>query len=105
MASFYTAFGEDLNNKLFARKVSTSKIREEDLGDVIAVGLMGKKDLEKLGLGGKKVLDEEALEKMKAKKLKFVWLYSNLPRFGPAIFLATIIVLWNPEWPLLFFTP
>ena len=95
-AIFYTVFGDDMNNKTFAKQVSISKIED---GDVLAPNKIDKKV--RAILGSKKVLDESAIKKLKKYKIKKIWIYTNAPAFGPSIFIATIITVFYPDWFLL----
>jgi len=95
-AIFYTVFGDDMNNKTFAKQISMSKVED---GDVLAPNKIDKK-IRKI-LGAKKVLDEAAIKKLKKHKIKKLWIYANAPAFGPSIFIATIITVFYPDWFLL----
>ena len=95
-SAFYSVFGKDLALALFAKPVPLSKV---ELGDVLVVERITLKQSNSLGLSkGTKVVEEGLLSRAKKLKLKSLWIYSGLPRFGPALLAGTIVVVFYPDW-------
>ncbi len=91
-ASFYLLFRKELMDQVVIQPVSLKNIEDED---VLATERISEKDLGKFKL--ERVLTPSALKKLlvyaKAKKLKTVPIFKDLPRFGPYLLAGLIVCL------------
>ncbi|MBR9707676.1 MAG: hypothetical protein GOV15_04535 [Candidatus Diapherotrites archaeon] len=89
----YSIIERDVLNNFFAKKLPLSKLED---GDVLSREHNSLRVLKSLGV--KKVIDKDVIKQLKRMKIKTVVVFQTGPKFGPAIFLATVITILFPMW-------
>lgn len=93
-ALLFVAFEKGIKKNFFLEKVSINTLEE---GEVIASEFLDEKIKEELNLGFKGVIGEKEKKKLMELNVKEVPVYRNLPRYGPFIFIGTVIALVFPN--------
>ncbi|MFA5357461.1 MAG: A24 family peptidase [archaeon] len=94
----FFAFQKGIRKKFFIKKISISKLEEDE---VISVEENPEKVLKIFKLGGamaKGVIGEKEIEKLKKAGVKNVYVLRDLPPFGPFIFIGTALALAAPNF-------
>jgi Flp pilus assembly protein protease CpaA len=90
-ALLFIAFQKGIKLDFFEKKVSL-----KDLGDDEIIGEKNSEKLKKL-LKGKSLLGEKEISKLRINNIRQVYVLRNLPKFGPFIFIGTIIAFYFPN--------
>lgn len=94
LGAFVIAFKKDILKHYIVKKKKVKDLNEDD---VIALEMLSKSTLKKLGLGGRKTFLDSELPEIKKQarkhKIKQVWVSEYLPKFGPYILASLLINL------------
>ena len=91
----FLAFEKGIRKNFFLKKISLSKLEEDE---VIASEFIDEKIKKVLGAGMKGILGEKEKQKLEKAGIKEIPVYRNMPPFAPFIFLAIIVVLLKPDF-------
>jgi Flp pilus assembly protein protease CpaA len=94
----FFAFQKGIRKKFFIKKISVSKLEEDE---VISVEENSEKVLKIFKLGGamaKGVIGEKEIAKLKKAGVKSVYVLRGLPPFGPFIFIGTALAIAVPNF-------
>ncbi|MFH1695895.1 MAG: hypothetical protein ABH850_05740, partial [Candidatus Micrarchaeota archaeon] len=83
-----------IKKEFFLKKISLQEMEEDE---VIAVEFTPKETLEKLKLGFKGVLGEKEKKELEKAGIKELFVFRELPKFGPFIFVGVLINLAFPQ--------
>jgi len=100
IALIYIALEKGIKKEFFLKKISLNEMEEDE---VIAVEFEKKETIEKLGLGFKGVIGLKEKKALEEKGVKELFVYRNLPKFGPFIFIGALINLAFPNLFVLLF--
>ena len=102
LACIYIGVEHTVKKNFFLEHVGLEKLEEDE---IIATEFLTKEQLEKSGLNLKKIVGETEKQKLEKLGITKVPVYRNAPRFGPFIFVGTLIALAVPEFfSILFFS-
>ncbi|MDD3083537.1 MAG: A24 family peptidase [Candidatus ainarchaeum sp.] len=93
----YFALQKGIKEEFFEKKILIKNLEEDEI-----VGEKNNKIIKKL-LNGKVLLGKKEIAYLKKQKIKSIFVLRNLPKFGPFIFIGTIIAIIWPELFLIFF--
>jgi len=96
----FIALEKGIKKNFFLKKISLKEMEEDEL---IAVEFEKKETIKKLNLGLKGVLGEKEKKELEKAGIKKLFVYRNLPKFGPFIFVGVLINLAFPELLINFF--
>jgi len=94
IALVFMALEKGIKKEFFLKKISLKEMEEDEL---IAVEFEKKEVLKELNLGLKGVLGEKEKKELEKKGIKELFVYRNLPKFGPFIFVGVLINTAFPE--------
>lgn len=92
-ALVFLAFEPGIRKSFFLKKISLKKLEEDE---VVAVDFLDKKTKKALGLIAKGVLGKKEIQKLQKAGIKSILVYRNMPPFGPFIFLGCIAAMAMP---------
>jgi hypothetical protein len=90
--AIYIGLQKGIKERFFDKKVLLKKLEEDEI-----VSENNSKKILKL-LAGKQLLGENEIALLTKNKISSVIVLRNLPKFGPFIFLGTIIAIINPSF-------
>jgi len=90
----YVAFEAGIKKEFFTKKIKVSELEEDE---IISEENLDPKIYSLLNLKFIKVIGEKEKEILKENNVKEIWVYRNLPKFGPFIFLGVVISLLYPD--------
>ncbi|MFH1256314.1 MAG: A24 family peptidase [Candidatus Diapherotrites archaeon] len=93
-ALVFVAFEKGIKKKVFLRKVKLGELDEDEL---VAVEELDEKTRNELKMGLKAIIGEKEKAKLKEMGINEVPVYRNLPRFGPFIFIGTVLLIAFPQ--------
>lgn len=89
----YIALEKGIKKEFFLKKIKTSEAEEDE---IIAKEFMDKKTTTKTKNLIKELMQPEEIKELEKTGIKHVLVYRDLPKFGPFIFIGTIIALTMP---------
>lgn len=90
----FVALEKGIKKNFFLKKIQVKDMEEDEL---IAFDFTDKKTIKQLNLGLKGVIEEKEKKEIEKKGIKELFVYRNLPKFGPFIFIGILINLAFPE--------
>jgi Flp pilus assembly protein protease CpaA len=90
--AIYIGLQDGIKKNFFDKKVSLGKLEEDEIPSE-----NNSQKILKL-LSGKKLVGKKEIQILKKNKIKELIVLRNLPKFGPFIFLGTIIAIINPAF-------
>ena len=90
----FIALEKGIKKNFFLKKIPLKEMEEDEL---IAFEFEEKNTIKKLNLGIKGILGEKEKKELEKAGIKEIFVYRNLPKFGPFIFVGVLINLAFPE--------
>lgn len=92
----FVALQKGIKEEFFEQKIALNKLEEDEV--------LGEKNSEKIKkIIGKNLVGEKEILVLKKAKIKEIYVLRNLPKFGPFIFIGTIVATFSPEFLLMLF--
>lgn len=96
-AGVYLIFQKEISKKFFEKEIKLENIEEDEI-----ISQNNNEKILKL-LKGKKLIEEKEIKLLKKNKIKEIIIMSNLPKFGPFIFIGTLFATIIPNIIFLIF--
>lgn len=94
LGSIFIALERVIKEHYFCKTVLVKDLGDDEL---IAPEFTDEKILKELNLGVKGILGEKEKQKLLEIGIKKITIYATPPKFGPFIFIGTILALWFPN--------
>ncbi len=96
LTSFFLLFRKEINKSFFLKTIPITKLDEEE---ILAIEFFPKKIRKKLleKLDGRLVLSKKDTKIFQSIKIKKIYVYRNLPRFGVFVLLGVVVSLLIPN--------
>ncbi len=90
-ASIFLIFQKGINKSFFEQKLKLNQLDEDEI-----ISLNNSKKILTL-LNNKQLIEKKEIELLKRNKIKEIIVMRNLPKFGPFIFIGTLIGIYIPN--------
>ena len=90
----FLAFEAGIKKTFFAKKIPLKELEEDD---IIATEFLTEETQKLLDRKFKKVLGKNEKKILEENNVKELWVFRDLPKFGPFIFAGTVVALLYPD--------
>ncbi len=87
----FFAFQKEIKKEFFDKTIKLTDLEEDEIVSE------NNSEKVKIILKGKELLEEKEINLLKKNKIREIIVLRNLPRFGPFIFIGTIIAIYAPN--------
>ncbi len=95
--SIFFVFQKEISRKFFEKKMSINKLDEDEI-----LSNSNSKNIFEI-VGNKNLIEKKEINLLKKHKIKNIIVMRNLPKFGPFIFIGTLVSIITPNLILLIF--